>query len=222
MSDDGPIEFTDVQMARASLILSLRQHCITQPDILRAFESVPHEAFIPRDYAEYAYREGSLPIACGQSITSPSILAAMLVALEPANSGKLLEIGTGTGYSAALLARLAKRVFTLERHQELAHIAQTNWAQLSISNIVGFHLDGLLGLAGHQPFDRILLNGAVAEVPEILLEQLADGGVLVAPIGAAGERQTVTRIERADDDFVTTEHGSVRLAALVPGKSRPL
>ncbi len=222
MSDDGPIEFTDVQMARASLILSLRQHCITQPDILRAFESVPHEAFIPKDYAEYAYREGSLPIACGQSITSPSIFAAMLVALEPANSGKLLEIGTGTGYSAALLARLAKRVFTLERHQELAHIAQTNWGQLSISNIVGFHLDGLLGLAGHQPFDRILLNGAVAEVPEILLEQLADGGVLVAPVGAAGERQTVTRIERADDDFVTTEHGSVRLAALVPGKSRPL
>ena len=222
MSDDGPIEFTDVQMARASLILSLRQHCITQPDILRAFESVPHEAFIPKDYAEYAYREGSLPIACGQSITSPSILAAMLVALEPAHAGKLLEIGTGTGYSAALLARLVKRVFTVDRHQELAHLAQASWGQLSISNIVGFHLDGLLGLAGHQPFDRILLNGAVTEIPEILLEQLADGGVLVAPVGAGGDRQIITRIERADDDFVTTEHGFVRLAALVPGKSRPL
>ena len=97
MSDDGPLEFTSIQMARASLILSLRQHGVVQPDILRAFESVPHEAFIPEDYAEYAYREGSLPITCGQSITSPTILAAILVALEPSNVGKVLEIGTGSG-----------------------------------------------------------------------------------------------------------------------------
>lgn len=220
MSGGGPFEFDDVQMARASLVLGLRQHGVVQPDILRAFETVPHEAFIPEEFAEYAYREGSLPIACGQSITSPSILAAMLVALDPAGSGKILEIGTGSGYSAALLARLGKRVFTLERHHELAQAAQNAWKALSISNIVGFHQDGLPGLGGHAPFDRILLNGAVKEIPEILLDQLADGGVLVAPVGSGEARQTVVRVERADDDFITTEHGLVRLAPLQSGKAR--
>lgn len=220
MSKSAPPEFSDIQMARASLVLNLRQHGIMQTDILRAFESVPHEAFIPKDYAEYAYREGSLPIACGQSITTPSILAAMLVALDPANTAKILEIGTGSGYSAALLARMTKRVFTLDRYGELALTAQSNWGRLSISNVAGFHQDGLPGLAGHQPFDRILLNGTVAEIPASLLAQLGDGGVLVAPVGQADERQVLTRVERARNDFVTTEHGLVRLAPLVSGKSR--
>lgn len=220
MTDGGPFEFSDIQMARASLVLSLRQHGITQADVLRAFENVAHEAFIPDDYAEYAYREGSLPIACGQSITSPSIVAAMLVALNPQGTGKVLEIGTGSGYSAALLARMAKRVFTLERHQELAHRAQIAWKELSLSNIVGFHQDGLLGLGGHAPFDRILLNGSVIEIPELLLEQLADGGVLVAPVGPPDSRQPVVRIERVEDDFIESEHGTVRLAPLSTGKVR--
>lgn len=218
MSDEGPVEFTDIQMARASLILSLRQHGVVQPDILRAFEGVPHEKFIPEEYLQYAYREGSLPIAGGQSITSPTIIATMLVALEPQNTSKILEVGSGSGYSAALLARMAKRVFTLERIKELAVQAQANWAEASIGNIVGFNLDGFPGLGGHQPFDRILLNGAVREVPEILLDQLADNGILVAPVGAADARQTITRVERADDDFITTEHGLIRLSPLIPGK----
>ncbi len=222
MSDDGTGAFDDIQTARANLILNLRQHGVTQPDILRAFEAVPHEVFIPQSHAEYAYREGSLPIGCGQSITSPTILASMLMLLDPQGTAKVLEVGTGSGYSAALLARMAKRVFTVERHKELAHAAQQCWRELGISNVVGFNLDGLPGLGGHQPFDRILLNGSVTEVPEALLEQLVDGGVLVAPVGRPDERQILTRIERADDDFVTTEHARVRLAALVPGKSRPL
>lgn len=222
MSDDGPVEFADIQMARASLILSLRQHGVTQPDILRAFESVPHEIFIPDDYLEYAYREGSLPLQGGQSITSPTIVAAILVVLEPQDTNKILEIGTGSGYSAALLARMTKRLFTLERNKELALKAQANWKSAGIGNVIGFNLDGLPGLAAHQPFDRILLNGAVPEIPELLLEQLADSGVLVAPVGKPGERQIITRVERTDDDFLTTEHGFIRLSPLVSGKSQPL
>lgn len=218
MTGDGPLEFTDIQMARASLILSLRQHGVVQPDILRAFESVPHEVFIPDEYLQYAYREGSLPIAHGQSVTSPTIIAAMLVALEPQNTNKILEIGSGSGYSAALLSRMAKRVFTVERIKELAVAAQAHWAEIPFSNIVSFNLDGLLGLGGHQPFDRILLNGSVIEIPEILLEQLTDGGILVAPVGSATEKQVITRVERADDEFLTTEHGFIRLSPLVRGK----
>lgn len=222
MIEDGPLEFTDIQMARASLILSLRQHGIMEPDILRAFESVPHEAFIPDEYLKYAYRDGSLPIAGGQSITSPIHMAAMFVALDPSGAEKILEIGTGSGYSAALLAKMAKRVFTTERNQALAKVASANWVRASASGIVGFNVDGLPGLSGHQPFDRIVLNGSVTEIPQALQEQLVDGGILVAPVGKPDERQTITRIVRAGSSFVASDHGKIRLAALMSGKSREL
>lgn len=220
MTDGGPPEFSDIQMARASLILKLRQHGVMDADILRAFEVVPHEIFVPEGYHEYAYREGSLPIDCGQSITSPTILAAFLVALEPAGTVKTLEVGTGSGYSSALLARMCKRVFSLERFAELAHTAQQNWIRASIGNIVGFHMDGLSGLEAHSPFDRILLNGAVSDIPSILADQLTDGGILVTPVGLPEDRQIVTRVERVGGNFVVSEHGQVRLAPLIPGKSR--
>ena len=222
MSDDGPIEFTDIQMARASLILNLRQHGIVDPTILRAFESVPHEAFVPEEYANYAYRDGSLPLGGGQNVTSPLLLASMFVVLDPSGAEKVLEIGTGSGYSAALLGRMARRVFTLERNQKLARIAQANWNDARSDGVIGFNEDGLAGLEMHQPFDRILLNGAVEEIPSALLDQLADGGILVAPVGKAEEKQTITRFVRAGDNYVASEHGHIRLAELMHGKTREL
>lgn len=220
MNDDGPVEFTDIQMARASLILSLRQHGIMEPEILRAFESVPHEVFVPQEFAGYAYREGSLPIAHGQSITSPLHLATMFVALDPFKANKVLEIGTGSGYSAALLGYMARRVFTLERVQELARTAEKNWATAASTGVIGFYEDGLPGLMAQQPFDRILLNGSVEKIPQALLDQLTDGGILVAPVGLAEEKQTITRIVRAGDGFVASDHGQIRLAELISGKIR--
>lgn len=217
---EGPAEFTGVQLARASLILKLRQRGIVDTDILRAFETVPHEIFVPQDFAEFAYREGSLPIECGQSITSPTILADMLSVLDPGGCAKALEIGTGSGYSAALLSRLVKRVFSIERHKQLAQLASERWMVAGRGNVVGFEQNGLNGLATHMPYDRILLNGAVEDIPQELLEQLSDGGVLVAPVGLADNRQTIIRVERADDDYLFTEHGSVRLAPLVNTKFR--
>lgn len=208
--------------ARASLILHLRQLGITDADILRAFETVPHEAFVPEQFAQYAYREGSLPIACGQSITSPTILAGLIAGLSPQGVGKVLEVGTGSGYSAALLSRMARRVFTLEKYRALASAALHTWRAIDFTNIVGLHEDGLNGLAQQAPFDRILFTGSVNQVPEDVIEQLADGGIAIIPLGPASEKQAILRIERADDDFVETEIGTVRLPPLTPGRSRTL
>ncbi len=213
-------QFENIQMARASLILSLRQHGIVNNAILRAFEIVPHEAFIPDEYLAYAYRDRTLPIAHSQSITSPTHLADMLVPLEPEGAEKILEIGTGSGYCAALLASMAKRVFTLERIGDLAKFAEQNWSRAKTSGVIGFNLDGLLGLAGHQPFCRILLAGSVSEIPQNLMGQLSDEGILVAAVGFPEDRQIITRVERVDDDFIISEHGLIRLAPLVSGKYR--
>lgn len=221
MSDEGS-GVTDYWEARAGLILNLRQHGITDPDLLRAFETVPHEIFVPESYAEYAYRESSLPIACGQSITSPAILAQLLAQLSPQGTSKIMEIGTGSGYSAALLSRLARRVFSMEKYRTLAVEAHGRWQQLGYTNIVGLHEDGFHGLEQQAPFERILLTGSVSEIPEDLLDQLADGGIAVLAVGAPADRQAIVRIERADDSFIETEAGTVRLAPLSPGRSRTL
>lgn len=213
---------TDFWEARAGLILHLRQLGITNADILRAFETVPHEVFVPEDYAQYAYRESSLPIECGQSITAPTILATMISVLAPQGTGKILEIGTGSGYSAALLSRMARRVFTVEKFRTLASAAQLRWRGIGYNNIIGLNEDGLFGLPQQAPFERIFLTGSVAEVPEDVTEQLSDGGVAVMAVGSASEKQVIVRIERADDSFIESEHGLVRLAPLTPGRSRTL
>lgn len=218
-SPPSPDDFFEV---RAGLILSLRRKGITDPRILRAFEQVPHERFVPEDYLEHAYREVSLPIACGQSITSPTLTAAMVRLLQPQEGDKVLEIGTGSGYCAAILSRMSRRVFSLERYRSLAAAAQAVWNSLGYTNIIGLHEDGLTGLGQQAPFDRILLTGSVETPPEAVLDQLADGGIAVMPLGAPGDRQVLVRYERADDDLVESEHGFIRLAPLMSGRARAL
>lgn len=218
---DGPSDNPDqMQLARAGLVLGLRQRGITHPELLRAFEAVPHELFVPEEYAEYAYRQGSLPIGCGQSITSPLILGELLAVLEPWGAGTILEIGTGSGYGTALLSRMARRVFSMERHGQLVRAALARWETLRISNIVVLHEDGLRGWPSRSAFDRILLTGSVSEVPEAVTNQLADDGVLVAAVGPPDGRQAILRIERADDEFIASEKGRIRLPPLASGKSR--
>lgn len=220
MSEEG--DGYDPLEARAALILNLRRLGITDADLLRAFETVPHEVFVPEQYEGYAYREASLPIACGQSITAPTILATMMAILAPQDTNKVLEVGTGSGYSGAILARMARRVFSLEKYRTLAATAYAHWQEIGISNIVGLHADGLEGLAQQAPFDRIFLTGSVAEPPESLLDQLADGGIAVMAVGPPQVRQDIVRIERADDVLLDSEHGFVRLPPLTPGRARTL
>jgi protein-L-isoaspartate(D-aspartate) O-methyltransferase len=201
-------------VARAGLILALRGLGITDRKLLDAFEAVPHEKFVPQDYGDYAYKDASLPIGGGQSITSPLILARLIAVLDMEDTGKVLEVGTGSGYSAMLLSRFARRVFSLERERSLLAAAVGRWRDLDADNIVGFVADGLAGLPHMAPFDRILLTGSVPEVPEMLAGQLADEGILVAAVGLAGERQLITTVQREGTSFLIVEHGTVRLPPL--------
>jgi protein-L-isoaspartate(D-aspartate) O-methyltransferase len=201
-------------VARAGLILALRGLGITDRKLLDAFEAVPHENFVPKDYGDYAYKDASLPIGGGQSITSPLILARLFAVLDMEETGKVLEVGTGSGYSAMLLSRFARRVFSLEKERSLLAAAVGRWRDLEADNIVGFVADGLAGLPHMAPFDRILMTGSVAEVPEALTGQLADEGILVAAVGPAGERQSITTVQREGASFLIVEHGTVRLPPL--------
>ena len=201
-------------VARAGLILALRGLGITDRTLLAAFETVPHEAFVPAEYADYAYKDASLPIGHGQSITSPMILARLIAELDAEGAGKILEIGTGSGYSAMLLSRLGRRVFSVERERALHAAAAMRWRDLRADNIVGFLGDGLAGLPQMAPFDRIVLAGSVPELPEALAEQLVDEGILVAAVGPANERQTIVSMQREGSDFVISERGTLRLPPL--------
>ncbi|MCF4098286.1 protein-L-isoaspartate(D-aspartate) O-methyltransferase [Maritalea mediterranea] len=220
MKDDEPAE---LEWAKASLVLSLRQKGITQRQIVDAFERLPHELFVPDEFAAHAYKDCALPIDCGQSMTSPVKVAQMLSKLnfdEPVS--KILEIGTGSGYATALLSRFAKRVFTIEKYGTLLRQAQARWEQLNISNIVSQHGDGLAGWPLQEPFDRIVLTGSVKQVMPELMDQLADGGYLLAPIGAPNELQQLVRYERLGTQFAEDVVGSIRLAPLMHGKSQTL
>lgn len=218
MKNNSPNETSkevDVFIARASLILSLRQNSIVCPDILKAFESVAHEHFVPKDYLNYAYKDKTLPLGFSQSMTSPIQLAKIFLVLEPKGAKKILEIGTGSGYSAAVLSRLAKRVFTLEINKYLAKTAQQNWLKAKINGAIGFNQNGKEGLSAQMPFDRILINGAIKEIPQIILDQLSDEGILVAPVGLPNERAIITKVERQREEFIFSEHGSIIISDIL-------
>lgn len=220
MQDDEPV---NLEWAKASLVLNLRQKGITQRAVVNALESTPHEVFLPADYAEHAYKDCALPIECGQSMTSPVKVAQMLSYLQFDDMlPKILEVGTGSGYATALLSRFAKRVFTIEKYGTLLRLAQSRWERLKLSNIISQHGDGLLGWPLQNPFDRIILTGSVQNVPQTLLDQLVDGGLLLAPIGAPNQLQQLTRFERMGDQIVEDVVGTIRLAPLMSGKSQTL
>jgi len=218
---DAPDPPVSAQQARAGFILGLRSSGIMDRDLLNAFESVPHEVFVPAEFAGYAYKDASLPIGHGQSLPSPWVLAPMLDALDAAGAGKVLVIGTGSGYSSALLARLARRVFSVERNPEILARAQANWTALGLTTIVGFHADGLAVHLQQGPFDRIFLTGSVEDIPGQLERQLKEDGVLVAPVGPSTGRQTITRVVRGPSDSLVSEHGTMRIAPLTHGKMYP-
>lgn len=165
---------------RIDMLMRLRGRGISDNAALRAFELIPRKAFLPREHAATAYQPLSLPIACGQDMSAPYDIAIMTQMLELAPEHKLLEVGTGSGYHAALLSQICRRVYTVERYHTLLRSAEAQFEALGIVNVVSRHGDGRYGWPGQAPFDRILLTCGVRAMPDSLLKQLAPGGKIVA------------------------------------------
>ena len=183
MSDD------DLIAAKAQLIMKLRAKAIMDPKILAAIERVPREAFLPRALRPHAYENASLPIAFGQTISQPFVIAKSIAALAIAPKHRVLEIGTGTGYQACVLSYLSRRVYSLERLRPLFVDAEMRIKSLRITNVTLRHGDGIKGWPEAAPFDRIITACQSEEVPQHLLNQLKEGGIFVGPIGKAGQEQ---------------------------------
>lgn len=164
------------------MIMRLRGRGVSENAVLKAFETMPRKYFVSEDLYLSAYDEKRLPIGCGQTMSEPLIIARLTQALDVGPEHKVLEIGTGSGYHTALLSRLSKRVYSVERYLELVKSAESLLRRLDLNNIVIRHGDGRYGWRGQAPFDRILLTVAVRAVPDGLLEQLAKGGKLVAVV----------------------------------------
>ena len=202
------------------LLMELRRAGIGDARVLGAIEKTPRERFVPPAFADQAYENVALPIDHGQTISQPYVVALMTEKLELGERHKVLEIGTGSGYQTAILARLARRVFTIERHRELLQEAEALLAELRLHNIVFRHGDGSKGWPEQVPFDRIVITAAAAEVPTVLVDGLAEDGVLVAPVGGDRRDQQLLRIRRSGDGFVTEDLGLVRFVPLVAGLPR--
>jgi protein-L-isoaspartate(D-aspartate) O-methyltransferase len=204
------------------LIMELRQKGIMDMDVLNAMERVPRDLFIPDQMQDKAYEDIAVPIGRGQTISQPFVVATMTKALELTDRHKVLEIGTGSGYQAAILAKLCRRVYTIERHRPLLKRAEDMFAQLNLRNITAICADGMKGWPtihgqSQAPFDRIILTCAAREKPPAaLMEQLAVGGIMVCPVGNTGE-QVLKRYKReADDTWSITDICPVRFVPLLP------
>lgn len=198
------------------LIMQLRQAGVADTAVLRAIEQTPREHFVPEAFADQAYEATTLPIGHGQTLSAPDVVARMTQALRPDTRAKVLEVGSGSGYQAAVLARLSRRVYTVERDRTLLAGAQQRWQDLGLHNITAQAGDGWRGWPGQAPFARIIVTAAAAEMPARLVDQLAEGGVLVVPVGARNQVQELLRMTR-DATGATHEAslGPVRFVPLV-------
>jgi protein-L-isoaspartate(D-aspartate) O-methyltransferase len=202
------------------LLMELRGAGISDSRVLGAIEKTSREIFVPPAFVDQAYENVALPIGSGQTISQPYVVALMTEKLEPGERHKVLEIGTGSGYQAAVLARLCRRVFTIERHRGLAQEAERRFAELKLHNIVCRVGDGAKGWPEQQPFDRIIVTAAAPEIPVSLLDGLATGGILVAPVGEERRDQQLRRVLRTETGFLTEDLGWVRFVPLVSGLPR--
>lgn len=203
--------------AMQRLIAELRNSGITDENVLAAIASVDRERFVTQTFAERAWENTALPIAFGQTISQPLVVAAMTEALRVGPRMKVLEIGTGSGYQAAVLARLARRVYSVERFKPLSKAAERLLLDLGIYNVVVDINDGSKGWPGQAPFDRIIVTAAAEERPQALIDQLAVGGILIVPVGRDPTSQVVERIVKNESGLQRDTLMPVRFVPLVAG-----
>ena len=195
-------------------LYTLRSRGVTDKRVLEAMEKIDRGTFVRGLFAERAYEDTPLPIACGQTISQPSVVGLMTQALTVEPRSKVLEVGTGSGYQAAILSLLARRVYTLDRHRRLVREAQAVFDTLKLGNITAMTADGGLGLADQAPFDRILVTAAAEDPPATLLAQLRIGGIMVLPVGQSDAVQSLIRVTRTDDK--TYDYDELRPVRFVP------
>jgi len=202
--------------------LTLRRRGISDQAVLRAMEEVPRETFVQPADRDDAYRDSALGIACGQTISQPFVVAYMTEQLQLQKQHRVLEIGTGSGYQAAILSRLCGQVLTIERYRTLADAARARLAKLGCDNVEVMLADGYDVPAGAGTFDRIIVTAAMEQIPEALMERLEPGGILIAPVGPHHGIQTLVRVTRTDAGFDRRELVDVRFVAALPGIAREL
>ncbi len=208
---------------RMEFQLVLRRRGISDQAVLRAMDEVPREYFVTSGCLDSAYADQALPIACGQTISQPYVVAYMTEQLEVEPQHRVLEIGTGSGYQAAILSRLAREVVSIERYRTLADTARERIKTLGYSNVTVLAGDGMAGAPEREPFDRIIVTAAAAEVPQALIDQLAKGGKMVVPVGPRNGAQYIVKLTKKPNGELTRENLiAVRFVPLLPGQAREL
>ncbi|MGY3439586.1 MULTISPECIES: protein-L-isoaspartate(D-aspartate) O-methyltransferase [unclassified Marinovum] len=205
---------------KMQFLYALRSKGVTDKRVLTAMERVDRANFIQGFFSERAYEDMPLPIACGQTISQPSVVGLMTQALDVQPRDTVLEVGTGSGYQAAILSQLARRVYTVDRHKRLVQGARAVFDKLDLTNITAFTADGSFGLPDQAPFDRILVTAAAEDPPGPLLAQLRVGGVMVVPVGQSDAVQHLIRVRREEDGLQYDELRAVRFVPLVEGLGR--
>ncbi|SEB38407.1 protein-L-isoaspartate(D-aspartate) O-methyltransferase [Nitratireductor aquibiodomus] len=206
----------------AAFMLRMRASGVGGKELFAAMEATPRGSFLPSEWHALAWSDRMVPIACGETMEGCDLQARMIDALALSSGLRVLEIGTGSGFTAAVMGRLAGRVLTLDRYRTLGVEAQLRWEQLGITNVVARHADGLDGAAADGPFDRIVSWAAFDELPRRFVDQLSTGGIMIAPIGPGDDIQTVAKLEKVGSRFERTDLANVHLQALVKGAAEAI
>ena len=203
---------------KMQFILSVRSKGVVDDNVLKAIESLNREHFLKGVFAQRAYEDTPLPIECGQTISKPSVVGIMTQALKITNRDKILEIGTGSGYQTAILSKLARRVYSVERFKPLYDEARQIFKKLNLNNMTPIWGDGSQGIVEQQPFDRIIVTAAAEDPPPILLNQLKVGGIMIIPVGQSDEIQKLIKVERTETNFKYEDLCDVRFVPLLEGR----
>ena len=208
---------SNVAAKMGALILELRQVGVTDAKVLATIERTPRDMFLPEPFKSRAFENVALPIGHHQTVSQPGVVGLMTQELELTERHKVLEIGTGSGYQAIILAQLCRRLYTIERHPELLKLAEMRFDQMQLANITAIVGDGAGGWPEQAPFERILVAAAAADVPPVLFDQLAIGGIMVVPVGLDEGDQRLMKVIRTSDGADTRDLGPTRFVPLVDG-----